>query len=198
MALSLEMLKPKGEMIFITPRSFCSGLYFKKFRRWLISNGVVDSIHVFDSRKSVFGDMNVLQENVIVKMIAENPTVSKPRQATVSVCFDSKFENINSISFDYEDLFHKKNGDIFIKIPSKQSDIGVQHAISSWGCSVDSLGLKASTGPVVSFRAKDFLNEKNNDKKCVPLLWMHNLKGFNIEWPLENNRGKELCIRSEI
>jgi len=32
MAISASMLKPGGEMVFITPRSFCSGLYYKKFR----------------------------------------------------------------------------------------------------------------------------------------------------------------------
>ncbi|MFH2033053.1 MAG: Eco57I restriction-modification methylase domain-containing protein [Bacteroidota bacterium] len=197
MALSLEMLKPKGEMVFITPRSFCSGLYFKKFRRWLVDNGVIDSIHIFDSRKSVFGDMNVLQENVIVKIIAENPVVSQSRKATVSVCLDSNFKDTDSISFDYEDLFHKKSDDVFIKIPSKQSDIEIQHAISPWEHSVASLGLKASTGPVVSFRSKEHLCKDVNSKKCVPLLWMHNLKGFDVEWPLENKKEKEPCIKSD-
>ena len=32
MAMSIHLLKNNGEMIFITPRSFTSGAYFKKFR----------------------------------------------------------------------------------------------------------------------------------------------------------------------
>jgi len=195
MALSLEMLKPKGEMVFITPRSFCSGLYFSKFRKWLVRNGIIDSIHIFDSRKSVFGDMDVLQENVIVKMIAEQPQDISKRKVTISISHDSQFRNIEKISFSYKDLFHKKNGDIFIKIPSKRSDIEVQHAISKWKDTLDSLGMKASTGPVVSFRAREFLNKTAYGKGCVPLLWMHNLKGFEVKWPIDNNKAKELSIK---
>lgn len=36
MTLSASMLAEDGEMVFITPRSFCSGLYYKKFRKWLL------------------------------------------------------------------------------------------------------------------------------------------------------------------
>jgi len=36
MALSASMLKPGGEIVFITPRSFCSGLYYRKFRQWFL------------------------------------------------------------------------------------------------------------------------------------------------------------------
>ena len=67
MALSASMVKPKGEMVFITPRSFCSGLYYKKFREWFLSNVQISNIHIFESRKEIFDKDEVLQENIIIK-----------------------------------------------------------------------------------------------------------------------------------
>ena len=45
MAMALHLLKPNGEMIFITPRSFTSGAYFKKFRGYLLDNSSIKKIH---------------------------------------------------------------------------------------------------------------------------------------------------------
>ena len=36
MALSAMLLKRNGQLIFITPRSYCSGLYFRIFRKWFL------------------------------------------------------------------------------------------------------------------------------------------------------------------
>lgn len=194
MALSLEMLKPGGQMVFITPRSFCSGLYFKRFRKWLVRNGVIESLHVFESRKDIFGVSDVLQENVIIKIIANKNGHNGSDKATVSVSSDSTFRDIQKMSFAYKDLFHEKKDDVFIKIPSSQTDIEVQHVIKNWKESIESLGLKASTGPVVSFRAKKHLTDEQ-EKGCVPLLWMHNLKGFDVVWPLPHKKDKESAIK---
>ena len=40
MAKAAELLRPNGEMVAITPRSFCNGLYFRHFRRWFFSRMV--------------------------------------------------------------------------------------------------------------------------------------------------------------
>ena len=73
MAVAANMLKPKGEMVFITPRSFCSGLYYKKFREWLLNNVQITNIHIFESRKDVFDKDKVLQENIIIKAHLQKP-----------------------------------------------------------------------------------------------------------------------------
>jgi len=67
MALSSSMVKPEGEMVFITPRSFCSGLYYKKFREWFLKNNCITNIHIFESRRGIFDKDAVLQENIIIK-----------------------------------------------------------------------------------------------------------------------------------
>lgn len=51
MALSAEMLHPGGELVAITPRSFCSGLYFRSFRRWFFKRMSLRHIHLFEWRE---------------------------------------------------------------------------------------------------------------------------------------------------
>lgn len=193
MALSLESLNPVGEMVFITPRSFCSGLYFKKFRKWLLDRGAIKSIHLFESRKAVFSKADVLQENVIIKV---SPRMLKQRDAKVlmTASKDGLFNDLQEFSVDYEDMLHRKNGDVFIKIPVAEIDVKVQHVINSWVHTLKDFGINASTGPVVSFRAEEFLSSEHRVGKTVPLLWMHNIQGMDAVWPL-GRKNKECAIR---
>lgn len=194
MALSLEMLKPTGQMVFITPRSFCSGLYFKRFRKWLLRHGTINKIHMFESRKDVFDKDGVLQENVIIGLTPMGNADAK-RHVEITTSKDKAFCDLQKINVDYEDILHRKNGDTFIKIPSRAADIKTQHIISSWKYTLKDLGIKASTGPVVSFRAKKHLSYEFRDiKTTAPLLWMHNIQGIDVIWPLQNKK-KEQAIK---
>src|SRR5688572_19949130 len=67
--LALELLSAGGELVAIIPRSFCNGLYYKPFREWVMQRASIDHIHLFHSRTSAFNDDEVLQENVIVKIV---------------------------------------------------------------------------------------------------------------------------------
>ncbi len=46
MARAADLLRANGEMVAITPRSFCNGLYFRNFRRWLFAHGVMSRASV--------------------------------------------------------------------------------------------------------------------------------------------------------
>jgi adenine-specific DNA-methyltransferase len=195
MALSLEMLKDDGQMVFITPRSFCSGLYFKRFRKWLLDHVNINNIHIFESRKDVFTKEKVLQENIIIRLTLKKKEKEQKR-TLITKSRDSQFHDINELKVNYGDIFHRKNGDVFIKVPSSKVDIKIQRVINSWECTLKNLGLKVSTGPVVSFRATKFLShEFKYNKSMVPLLWMHNIKEMDAVWPIYNLK-KELAVKA--
>ena len=67
-AMSLFHLKPGAEMVYIIPRSWTSGLYFTYFRKYLLSRGKLEHIHLFGSRDKVFKEEEVLQETMIIKV----------------------------------------------------------------------------------------------------------------------------------
>ena len=53
-------------MVAITPRSFANGTYFKAFRKQLFSLLGIDRLSVFQERGTLFADLSVLQENIIL------------------------------------------------------------------------------------------------------------------------------------
>lgn len=67
-ALSLELLENKGQLVAIIPRSFCNGPYYHQFRKYIINKSAIKHIHLFKSRNKAFKDDQVLQENVIIKL----------------------------------------------------------------------------------------------------------------------------------
>ena len=67
-SMGLFNLKDDGEMVYIIPRSWTSGAYFKRFREYFLSEGKLIHIHLFGSRNKVFDKENVLQETIIVKI----------------------------------------------------------------------------------------------------------------------------------
>ncbi|MBI3447764.1 MAG: Eco57I restriction-modification methylase domain-containing protein, partial [Acidobacteria bacterium] len=67
LALASQLLEPGGQLVAITPRSFCNGTYFEAFRRSFLSTVRFRRLHVFESRDRAFSDDDVLQENVIFR-----------------------------------------------------------------------------------------------------------------------------------
>lgn len=63
-------------------------------------------------------------------------------------------------------------------------------------CSLDDLGLKVSTGRVVDFRAKEFLqNELTKDS--APLIYPHNLQKGIVEYPVAHKKKFDIWIAPE-
>lgn len=191
MIVSLLLLKPKGQLVFITPRSFCSGLYHMKFRKWLIDHYAIEHIHNFDSRKQVFYNEEVLQESIIIKIRNAAP-FTPGQKVNVSRSTDATFTDFTAGKFPYAGIFH--HDDAFIKIPATQEELKIGEILGKWGLTLQSLGMTVSTGPVVAFRARGYLFHSPKPKtKTTPLLWMHNIQGLDVRWPLDK-AGKEKYI----
>jgi len=181
MALSAKLLNEDGQLVFITPRSYCSGLYFKKFRKWFLEKIKPEHIHIFESRKETFNN-EVLQETVILKGIKKK---NNPKSITISVSYNSNLNNSKIIRVTYENIIQPNDPGQIIHIPTNQLDIEILQIVRSWKKKFTDLGYRISTGPVVSFRAVQYLkNDANFDgKNKVPLLWMNHIKNYKIRYP---------------
>jgi adenine-specific DNA-methyltransferase len=191
MILSTKMLRENGELVFITPRSFCSGMYYKKFRKWFLQNVHIAHLHTFESRREIFDNDQVLQENILIKA-----TKTKANQEMVKVTSSKSklFDVFNEIEVAKSDVIFHKNGDVFIRIPSSRYDVATLKLIDAWPNTLKDLGLEISTGPVVVFRTKENVQYKiEKTTEYVPLLWMHNFYNMSIKWPVKK-KNKPMSI----
>ena len=61
--------------------------------------------------------------------------------------------------------------------------------VNSWKGNLEKYGLQVSTGPVVPFRATEFI-QSNSFHSSVPLLLLNHVRQMEIEWPLNINKGQ--------
>ncbi len=192
MTMAASMLSDKGEMVFITPRSFCSGLYYKNFRKWFLRKIRITRIHIFESRKDIFDKDGVLQENVIIKA----RKCAKEETVTVTTSKDKELNMSGRIEVDYSDIVSPRNDQSFIRIPTSELDVKILHVIDRWPSTLNKQGMQISTGPVVDFRAKEHLRHEFTEGS-VPLLWMHNMQKMRVVWPTKKNKKPTAIDSSE-
>jgi adenine-specific DNA-methyltransferase len=185
LALSADLLRPGGQLVAITPRSFCNGLYFRGFRRWFFQRMSLDHVHLFESRRDTFRDAKVLQESVITRTTKQNQA-SRIR-LTTSFGRDIPLRPARR-ALPPAHVLDNSTGDMVLRIPVGPNDSQVMKLVESWPKRFAELGLRVSTGPVVSFRAIAFLRQEMNGANTVPLLSVHNVRAFETLWPLDKGR----------
>lgn len=177
LALSVIALRPGGQVVAITPRSFFNGPYFGAFRTYLLDALGLDRIHVFDSRSTVFADTGVLQENVIFSGTrGENPTAVE-----LSVSHDHT-DAVSSRVVPYEEVVFPDDPNRFIRLATGDEDAEVAELVLSQPCSLNDLGIQVSTGRVVDFRSRHALSTIGLPG-AVPLIYPGNLRDGGVEWP---------------
>ena len=92
-------------------------------------------------------------------------------------------------------IFDNANGDHVVRIPESSFDSAIINLVESFPKRFSEIGLRISTGPVVLFRAMDFLLKNNHDISSVPLFHPHNVKPFETTWPVSKN-DKPIAFRS--
>lgn len=192
LAVSAEFLRPQGKLIAITPRSFCSGLYFRDFRRWFLRRMALTRVHLFESRKETFKEASILQESVItVSERLGEPATS----VTVTRSFGRDFGgDLDAEILPSALVVDDSSGNMCIRIPESSADTEILKWIDAWPQRFADLGLCISTGPVVAFRATEFLCTTPDEPDTVPLLSVGNVRPFQTVWPLAKN-GKPTAFR---
>ncbi|MFQ5744330.1 MAG: BsuBI/PstI family type II restriction endonuclease [Acidobacteriota bacterium] len=179
LALALQLLRPGGELVAITPRSFCNGPYFKPFRSLFLEEMVLRRVHVFHSRDRAFSDDAVLQENVIFYALRKPADRGK---VLVSASEEPGDEAMSLRSVGPDEVVHPDDPNAFIRLITDEIENQVVQRMESFGCNLDDLELSVSTGRVVDFRSKGFLrDEPGND--TVPLIYPTHMDRGYVAWP---------------
>lgn len=184
LSLIIGLLRPDGEMVAITPRSFCNGLYFKSFRHRLLKETSVGRIHIFRSRTSAFKHDKVLQENVIlhtVKNTRQSPSIR------VSQSSGRADDAVDSRNFPASEIVSPTDAEAFIHIPTSEQHLLARGQVSRLEASLEQLELTVSTGRVVDFRAREHIRQQAEAGTC-PLVYPCHFNGLFVTWPAVRGR----------
>ncbi|MDP4115648.1 MAG: Eco57I restriction-modification methylase domain-containing protein, partial [Bacteroidota bacterium] len=147
-------LKEGGEMVFLIPRSFFSGGFFKQFRDILLNIVSFETIHLFQDNKELFEDSGVLSEFVIIKAVKNSLLEEHLLKIT---CSSREEEDIN---FDYSYILDRKSN--IIMLPKSEDDVKIIEKVNSFGSSLRKFNLEIKQGNILNSRMEKFILPANS------------------------------------
>lgn len=192
-ALIQRVLVPGGQLVGITPRSFCNGPYFRPFREDFLEHLELRRLHVFESRKAAFREDSVLQENIIFHAVKGR---IQPVDVIISSSSGEHRDVVTETVFPFSEIVHPQDTAKFIHIPSAASHTTAKEAMAGLSSSLTSLGVIVSTGRVVDFRLKGALR-KDFEPGTVPLLYPCHFAGGTVHWPKPEARKPNAILDNE-
>ena len=192
MAVGASLLRKDGDFVFITPRSFASGPYFRQFRTVFFDMIRPTGVHVFGSRREAFRRDAVLQENVIISGVRQDRWHGDAAAAPLAISSSLGVDDIDRPSVrevPAEKVLDLASVDKVLRLPICDDDEEALALVDSWPSSLADLGLNISTGPVVPFRATKFIAGTGTvPASHVPLLWMNHVRAMEATWPLDRHK----------
>jgi adenine-specific DNA-methyltransferase len=193
-AVAVDQLKQGGQLVAITPRSFCNGPYFKPFRVWLLARAGLTRAHVYESRKDAFRDDAVLQENIIFHLVKG---IAQPQEVTISASDGPSGEVIREHLAPFSAVVVPGDPHHFIHLVPSEADILLAERVRALPSSLAELGIQVSTGRVVDFRSRGFLRALP-DSGTAPLIYPCHFQDGVVKWPQpECRKPNALALNTE-
>lgn len=181
-AMGMFNLRSDGELVYIIPRSWTSGAYFKSFRQKFLADGVLEHIHLFVSRDKVFENESVLQETMIIKV---RKTTTIPENIIITTTQSNKdFSNKTTFEAAYNTVVSGE--DDYVYLVTNEQEVETLELLNKWTNTLPSIGLKMKTGLTVDFRNREALRDASEDQ-AVPLFYSQHIQDGKVIFPI----GKE-------
>ncbi len=184
LGIAAGLMESGGELVAITPRSFCNGPYFKPFRKLFLNTMALRRVHVFESREEAFRADDVLQENIIFHAVKNGERT----RVLISSSQGPATESMTLHEVEYEQVVRPDDPDLIIHIATSEMDQFVLDRLEVLQHSLDDLGIAVSTGRVVDFRASDALRADPGEG-AAPLIYPAHFHNGFVRWP--KTRGKK-------
>jgi adenine-specific DNA-methyltransferase len=184
LSIATKLLADQGELVAITPRSFCNGPYFKAFRQQFLEQMSLRRLHLLDSRSMAFREDSVLQENVIIHAVK---STVKPKTVTISSSRGIPDGDMLTRSHVYPEIVAPDDPAQFIHLVTDDAQQTARRSVQQHSTSLSSLGIDVSTGRVVDFRARDYLL-RDAQGSSYPLIYPCHLRDGFVHWPAEKCR----------
>ena len=192
MAVGAGLLRAGGSFVFITPRSFASGPYFRRFQTVFFDMIRPTWVHVFGSRRDAFRRDDVLQENVILSGTRQDRWHKNNARATLTITSSlgvAGIDDAENRELPASAVLDLASVDKVLRLPICDADDDALTLVDSWPTNLGGLGLNISTGPVVPFRAIELVaREGKVPMSHAPLLWMNHVRAMKTTWPLDRHK----------
>ena len=179
-SMGLFNLCESGELVYIIPRSWTSGAYFKRFREYFLTEGKLEHIHLFVSRNKVFDKESVLQETIIIKV---RKTSEKPETVTItSSKSNSDFGELTSLTVPYDLVV--AGSDYYVYLVTDENEVEVLKKLHKFDKTLPAIGVKMKTGLTVDFRNREILRDEE-EEGAIPLFYSQHIKQGKVEFPIQ-------------
>ncbi len=179
-AMGLFNLDTDGEMVYIIPRSWTSGAYFKRFRQYFLTEGKLEHIHLFVSRNKVFDKEDVLQETIIIKVKKTSQTPEKV--ILTSSQSSSDFDNLTSLTVPYSLVVSGE--DYYVYLVTDEEEVSVLERLHRFDQTLPDIGLKMKTGLTVDFRNREILRD-DAEEGAIPLFYSQHIRQGEVQFPIQ-------------
>jgi adenine-specific DNA-methyltransferase len=198
MAATAALLRKGGEFLFITPRSFAAGPYFRLFRERFFANVRPVRVHVFGSRREAFGRDEVLQESIILRGVRDDGWQHSGDSYELDISGSAGVADLCSLvrrSLPLCDALDMASSAKIFRLPILADEDAALRLVDSWTGSLHQYEMNISTGPVVPFRATEFLDEVGTpSEEYAPLIWMNHVLAMQVTFPIETRKPQYIRV----
>ena len=178
-SMGLFNLCENGEMVYIIPRSWTSGAYFKRFREYFLKEGKLEHIHLFISRSKVFDKESVLQETIIIKV---RKKAEEPESITITSSKSNvDFDEMTSLKVPYDLVVSGLN--YYVYLVTDENEVEVLKRLHKFDKTLPEIGIKMKTGLTVDFRNREILRDEI-EEGAIPLFYSQHIKQGKVQFPI--------------
>lgn len=192
-SMGLFNLCENGEMVYIIPRSWTSGAYFKRFREYFLTEGKLEHIHLFVSRSKVFDKENVLQETIIIKV---RKTTKRPETVTITSSESNRdFNDLTSLTVPYDLVV--AGPDYYVYLVTDENEVEVLKKLHKFDKTLPAIGIKMKTGLTVDFRNREILRNEA-EEGAIPLFYSQHIRQGKVNFPIQKEHEYVLAKKSGL
>lgn len=177
--MAARHLEEDGRLVIMLPTTVASASALTAYRKEMAERLALDKIHLFIGKQKNPKRAVPLKKSIILSY----GKCEKPETVIITTSTDwGKPENTVMLpALPYDFVVDKKDGTL--TLPKSVEDTNIVKYISSFPETIDSLGLKVSTGLVIDSRCEGLLFTEPI-KGCVPLFRPVALKNGQVRFPL--------------
>lgn len=179
--VGIKLLKKSGQLVFISPRSYCSGAYFALFREFFLTEIKPYQFHLFESRREVLYGEKIQQELLITNAFKHDENFPYIK---INKTSKDKADKESNIKIPSESVLNGKEKQYLISLPTNKTEYAVLKIFEQWTNRLDKNDIKISTGQVVKFRNKEYL-QPYSFVDSYPLFHTRHIKNGQIIFPIQ-------------